>query len=155
MFVGQTNGSLKSNVVLFLAAGVSILFHRALAMVWWASRDGWKQSNYKEKIKQVPDVENVSHRGKEVNGEVISPGLREEWLRNCCKVIVLLLCPPGCHLRQQAHNGTTINITVIELESNNNITDNTFLVLALYSCAITSKSFLQMYIIMSDGEHNS
>jgi hypothetical protein len=49
VFVGQTNGSVKSNVVLFLAAGVSILFHRDLAMVWWASRDGWKQSKEERK----------------------------------------------------------------------------------------------------------
>ena len=37
---------MKSKVVLFLAAGVSMLFQRAFAMFWWARRDGWKQSNY-------------------------------------------------------------------------------------------------------------
>ena len=45
VLVGQTNGSVKSKEFLFLAAGVSMLFHRALAMFWWAIRDGWKQSN--------------------------------------------------------------------------------------------------------------
>ena len=45
VLVGHTNGSAKSNEVLFLAAGVSMLFHRALAMFWWARREGWKQSS--------------------------------------------------------------------------------------------------------------
>ena len=67
----------------------------------------------KEKIKQVPVIENVSHRGEEVNGEVISSGLGEERLRNCCKVIILLLCPPGCHLHRQV---TTSNNAVIARE---------------------------------------
>ena len=45
MLVGQTKGSVNTNEVLFLAAGVIMLFQRALAMFWCPIRDGWKQSS--------------------------------------------------------------------------------------------------------------
>ena len=39
---GHTNGSSALKEVFLLAAGVSILFHRALAMCWWPTKEGWK-----------------------------------------------------------------------------------------------------------------
>jgi len=44
-FVGHTISSEESKDVFFWAAGVSMLFQRALAMFWLPITEGWKQSN--------------------------------------------------------------------------------------------------------------
>ena len=110
--MGHTKVSVKSNEVLFLAAGVSMLFQRALPMFWWARTEGWKQSNWKSSrrnnITDVPhnnktdwQFENVNivnsrtcrwtYIRKKINCKIIRLGIWEERLYYCCKVIVFLL----------------------------------------------------------------
>jgi len=56
--VGHTKASEKSKVVLLSAAGVSMLFQRALAMFWCAMTEGWKQSNCMREKREGSKINN-------------------------------------------------------------------------------------------------
>ena len=46
--MGQMKESLVEKEFFFCAAGTTMLFHNALAMLWCPDREGWKQSSCKE-----------------------------------------------------------------------------------------------------------